>query len=145
MWMLWDRETGRRNRKYPGQPWLTSQFCLEIHRRSQGWIQRCPHSPLLFQIPHTKFYHSRSSQQGTLNPFASLIDADNRKLHVGFLGRVLGLSQAGCLSQDESPEGQVKTEESQLLCFLTLFTDLLGPISFHPQHSLTPSPNPTPI
>lgn len=75
--------------------------------------------------------HSPSSQQGTLNPFASLIDNDNRKLHMGFLGRVLGLSQVGHLSQNESPDCQVKIEESPLLRFLTLFTDLLGCISFH--------------
>lgn len=83
------------------------------------------------RFPTQSYTDSRSSQQGTLNPFASLIDNDDRKLHMGFLGRVLGLSQAGRLSQDESPDFQVKIEESQLLCFLTLFTDLLGPVSFH--------------
>ena len=63
--------------------------------------------------------------------FASLIDNDTRKLQMGFLERDLDLSLPGSLPQDEPPDCQVKIEESQLLCFLTLFTDLLGPISFH--------------
>lgn len=103
-------------------------LCLEIHGGSQAWIRRCQSSPLLLDCPCKS--HSQSSQQDTLYPLASLID-NNRKLHVGFLGRFLGLSQAGHLSQDEAPDCQVKIEDSQLLFFLTLFTDLLRPISFH--------------